>query len=75
MEGGSFSLLSPRFPAATGAPTVPAPTVAYPMKPNDYMSVSGGSAIALIVAATIGGLVLIDLTTYTVVCKWLHLAA
>jgi hypothetical protein len=29
------------------------------MKPNDYMSVSGGSAIALIVAATIGGLVLI----------------
>uniref|UniRef100_A0A8C6GNL6 Immunoglobulin superfamily, member 23 n=1 Tax=Mus spicilegus TaxID=10103 RepID=A0A8C6GNL6_MUSSI len=44
---------------ATGAPTVPAPTVAYPMKPNDYMSVSGGSAIALIVAATIGGLVLI----------------
>lgn len=45
--------------AATEAPTVPAPTIAYPMNSNDYMSLSGGPAIVLIVAATLGGLALI----------------
>lgn len=69
MEGDSFSLLSPPFPAATRVPTAPAPTAAYPMKPNDYVSFSGGSAIALIVAATVGGLVLMG-----AVCFYLLLA-
>lgn len=69
MEGGSFSLVSPWFPEATVAPTAPAPTAAYPMKPNDYLSLSGGSAIALIVVATLGGLVLIG-----AVCFYLVLA-
>ncbi|XP_076785359.1 immunoglobulin superfamily member 23 [Arvicanthis niloticus] len=54
---------------ATVAPTAPAPTAAYPMKPNDYLSLSGGSAIALIVVATLGGLVLIG-----AVCFYLVLA-
>ncbi|KAL1769270.1 immunoglobulin superfamily member 23 [Sigmodon hispidus] len=46
------------LPQSTGAPTAAAPTAAYPMKPDDILYLSGGSAIALIVAATLGGLVL-----------------
>ncbi|XP_028634554.1 immunoglobulin superfamily member 23 [Grammomys surdaster] len=44
---------------ATAAPTAPAPTAAYPMKPTDYLSLSGGSAIGLVVAVTLGGLALV----------------
>ncbi|XP_042125624.1 immunoglobulin superfamily member 23 [Peromyscus maniculatus bairdii] len=54
---------------ATEAPTVAAPTAAYPMKPDDFLSLSGGSAIGLLVAATLGGLVLLG-----AVCFYLVLA-
>ncbi|KAL6083677.1 hypothetical protein STEG23_027668 [Scotinomys teguina] len=54
---------------ATGAPTAAAPTAGYPTKPDDILSLSGGSAIGLIVAATLGGLVLLG-----AICFYLVLA-
>ncbi|XP_036049948.1 immunoglobulin superfamily member 23 [Onychomys torridus] len=52
---------------ATGTPTAVAPTAAYPMRPDDFLSLSGGSAIALIVAATLGGLMLLGAIGYYLV--------
>lgn len=52
---------------ATVAPTKPVPTFAYPMKPDDYMSLSGGSAIALVVMATLGGLALMGAVCFGLV--------
>lgn len=49
------------------APTVPDPTVAYPTTSNDYMALSGGPAIVLIVAATLGGLALIGASCFYLV--------
>lgn len=49
------------------APTVPDPTIAYPTTSNDYMALSGGPAIVLIVAATLGGLALIGASCFYLV--------
>ncbi|XP_051018555.1 immunoglobulin superfamily member 23 [Acomys russatus] len=51
----------------TVAPTAAAPTAVYPMAPDDFLALSGGSAIGLIVVATLGGLALIGSVCYYIV--------
>ena len=67
-EGVSSSLSPSWFPEADVEPTEPAPISQKPP-----LSLSGGSAIALIVAASVAGLVLVGSVLFTFIQKLRYL--